>query len=410
MSNRSILRFPTEVFHLIFDYLDARTIVISLGLVSQKIHEIVNSYDRLKINFSTLFDSHLRFLSQLIQPQNVIAITLSDDDDVIDEFYQINFLFSLFKFNEFIRLKSLKLVGIDGKQFDQLFKHIYKHSLKSLFITLPYQTVNEIHQIIEFSSSTILPYGLEHMDLYLYKDLYKKALINIDIFEPVKHVLRSLAINDCTHEQYHRILSSYVNLKALLMRNYSWEQKFSTALSPFAQSNYAQLRSLTINSHLLKFEQLCSISSLTPSLVHLQINLQHLESDCHFNGNDWEELLRNKLIHLKNFQFLFVYKTNNIDYRRSLSSIIEPFKAPFWLTEKRWIVVCDFILKSSDIILYTLPLSVNHKELVIRYSALSLTDDYYLMTGCKRSHSNHLSPEKVCKIVNDARRIHKIFS
>lgn len=375
MSDRSILRFPTEVFHLIFDYLDAGTIVISLGLVSREIHEIVNSYGRLKINFSIFSESRCRFLSQLIQPQNVIAISLSDDDPVTDEFYQMNFLLSLFKFNEFTRLKSLKLVRMNRGEFDLLFEHIYKHSLQSLSITFPYTYVgSKFHGTVQFSSSTILPYGLEPV----VRHLYENELIDIEIFEPVKHVLRSLTINNCTHDLYHRILVSYVNLKTLLIKNYIREETFSTESSPFAQSNYAQLRSLTIDIHSLTLKQLCSVLSLTPSLVNLKINLRNLESDRHFYENDWEEFLRSQLIHLKNFQFHFEYDMENIDRRRSLSSIIKPFKTPFWLTEKRWFVVCDFIFKLSYLILYTLPCSMNTK-LVVRCSALSADDNHYLM-------------------------------
>lgn len=406
MSNRSILQLPTEIFHLIFDYLNCRTIAITLGRVSQEIHEIVNSYDRLKINFSTLSDSDLQLLSQFIKPQNVIAISLSAAYSIIDEPHRMTFLFSLFKFNEFIRLKSLKLIGIVGENFHQLFEHIHKHSLKSLSIILSYHQDNEIHRIINFCSSTILPYGLKHIDL----NLPKWTIVNIDKFEPIQHVLRNVTVNDCTYEQYHRILSSYVNLKKLSIQNYIRKEEFSTISPSLAQSNYPQLKSLTINTDSLIFNQLCSILSLTTSLVHLEINLANLESDCILNGTDWEEFLRNKLMRLMHFQFHFIRNTESIDFHRSLSPIIGPFKTPFWLTEKHWIVVCDFLLQSSAIILYTLPSSIDHGKAVVRSSAVSLNNDHYLTTGKRTGQSDHLSMKKVSEIVSNMTQIHKIVS
>ena len=387
---------------MIFDYLDCRTIVMKLGLVSDQIHEIVKSYNRLKINFSTLSNSYWQSLSQSIQPENIIAISLSNDYSFVDELIdQLNFLLSSFKFNEFIRLKSLKLDGLNGTDMDRLFKHIPKHSLKSLSITLSDRKVNNIHGIIDICSSTILPYGLGHIDL----NLSKSALPNIDVLQPIKHVLQSLAINDCTYEEYHRILSSSVNLRTFLIQNYTGEKNFSTTLSTLVESNYPRLKSLTINSRSLIFEQVCSMLSLTPSLVHLQINLQDLKNDCILNGTDWEEFLQNKLIHLNNFQFYFACDAEMIDRRRSLSSIIEPFKTTFWLKEKRWIVLCDFILRTSEMILYTLSSPVNHRENAVRCRALSLNDQYHIIKGRRANHSNDLSSEKVIKIDNDMRHI-----
>ena len=234
----SILQIPMEVFHLIFDYLDAQTILNSLGLILQEFHQIVISYNRLKFDFSTLSKSRWKSLPQLIQPQNVIAISLSNNYNYIGEFDPINVLFPLFKLDQFIRLTSLKLIEIFGENFDQLFEYIHKHSLKSLSITLRHQTDEEIHRIIHFCSSTILPYGLQTMHLHL----FRSALTNVDVLETVKDVLQGLTINDCTYEQYHRILSSCANLKTLVIDKFSWRTP-SKMFPLLAQTNNRRLRS-----------------------------------------------------------------------------------------------------------------------------------------------------------------------
>ena len=160
---------------------------------------------------------------------------------------------------------------------------------------------------------------------------------------------------------------------------------------------------MAIKGHSLRFKEVCSVLSLTSSLVYLHITLQSLETDCNLNGNDWEEFLRQELIHLKYFQFFFVYNTDHIDNHWSLSSIIKPFKTSFWLNEKHWIVVCDFVLQSSDIVLYTSPLVNYDKKIIIQCNTSSLNDDYHLMAIRKKSCSNDLSIDRVRQIINDIR-------
>ena len=164
----------------------------------------------------------------------------------------------------------------------------------------------------KFSQTNFLVYFFKLDEMHL--DLSNEILRITNVFEPVKHVLRRLTISYCTYEQYHRILSSCVNLKTLLIKDYFCEKETSTVLPLFLQLNYLQLRSLTINSFSLLFKQLCSVLSLTPFLVHLKITIRHLENNCNLNGAAWEEFLRGKLIHLKNFQFYFVYNTKKIRY------------------------------------------------------------------------------------------------
>ena len=270
---------------------------------------------------------------------------------------------------------------------NQLFEHIPKHPLKSLSIDISYQSDDEVHRIMEICSSRIIPYGLEEMHL----DISSEHLAIINVFQSLKHVLRCLKIDHCTYEQYHRILSSFVNLKTLSIMNYCWKEDTSTVLPLFTQ-----LRSLTINPSSALFKPLCSVLSLTPFLVYLKITIQYLDNDCHSNGAGWEEFLRRKLIHLKNFQFCFVYKTNEVNQYSSLNRLIQPFKTSFWVNEKRWFVICEFVLKSYNIILYTSSLAINDNEPAIRYtSTLSSNDDYQLMNRPGTSRSNHLSSEQV---------------
>jgi hypothetical protein len=65
-----------------------------------------------------------------------------------------------------------------------------------------------------------------------------------------------------------------------------------------------------------------------------------------------------QILSFKKNEFLF---TVNIDMHNSHHDrIITSFRTPFWLNDKYWIVICDFILSSSSqIALHTLPLDMS---------------------------------------------------
>ncbi len=72
----SIENLPVELFHRIFDNLDAQTILFSLRPVCRLFRSIVNSYDRYNLNFKTISKCNFHRLCRLIHPQHLISLTL----------------------------------------------------------------------------------------------------------------------------------------------------------------------------------------------------------------------------------------------------------------------------------------------------------------------------------------------
>lgn len=383
-SPTSIFQFPTEIFHLIFDYLDPRTIFQSIAPVCEYFDEKVNSYNRLKLRLYAIRQSQWKFLGQRIPPSNVRYISLSVNDKVNPS--NVNLFFSLFEFDRFVRLKSLELIQIDGSQLDLFFEHIVQYQLKSLSIILSSNQIDQIHQIIKQISSMIEQNGLES----LYLTTFKRNVLSKTLLEPIEIILKRLNITDCTVEEYHLILSSCVNLKTLLIDNLICPTEFERISLPYVYSTYLQLTSLMLKSSSLEFDQLSSIVSLTPSLVYLEVNIEKCQSVEIFSGHSWKEFLLNRLSSLKIFEFSFVYQIQSNDNVSSIQTVIQSFQNSFWFNEKHSMIICDYVLRLAVINLYTESFVINDDQLVIR----STSSNIHLQL-IQRNPSNSFSNEQV---------------
>jgi hypothetical protein len=119
--------------HWIFDYLDTQTILDSIDPICTQLDEIVNTYNKLRLDFSSSGISDLRFIANFIQSNNVISLILADNDK--RESSRGTLFVSLFQLDQFTRLQSLTLVEINGTVLDQLFQHITHTSLKLHFLS-----------------------------------------------------------------------------------------------------------------------------------------------------------------------------------------------------------------------------------------------------------------------------------
>ena len=116
---------------------------------------------------------------------------------------------------------------------------------------------------------------------------------------------------------------------------------------------YPQLISLNITYCTLEFQDLKSLLSLTPSLVHLQLFAVRSVFDSILNGIYWEQFIQDKLFSLEEFQFCFQCQFKDYTDAIRIDSLILPFQTPFWLDKKHWFVTCDYVPKDIFIQIYT---------------------------------------------------------
>jgi hypothetical protein len=99
-----------------------------------------------------------------------------------------------------------------------------------------------------------------------------------------------------------------------------------------------------------------------------------------FDGSFWEHFIRIRLPQLKKFEFFFVYPVRKNAPVHSVKSIIATFQTAFWINDKNWFATCDYIVKSSQITLYTIPIRMNDCEILVRCEALPMNSVCHLIS------------------------------
>jgi hypothetical protein len=113
------------------------------------------------------------------------------------------------------------------------------------------------------------------------------------------------------------------------------------------------------------------------------------------DGCLWEQLIETNLPCLKIFEFFFTYSPHIVKNNLFLISIIRRYRTTFWINDKHWIVNCDYILTSSKITLYTIPIRTDNSEIIIKCDPMPLPYHYQLLSRNWSNHLQYVYTEKV---------------
>lgn len=122
MSTISLLDLPVEILHLICDHLDTLIILRSIRYVCKRLYAVGNSYNRYKIDISSMPVSVLKYLSSQIRPENIISLTVSTDYWNRD---QSTLFRSSFDICRFTQLHLLSLFDVTNNDFQYFFQLIH---------------------------------------------------------------------------------------------------------------------------------------------------------------------------------------------------------------------------------------------------------------------------------------------
>ena len=390
MSNKSLLDLPRELHHLIFNYIDTQTILCSVRLVCRDLYAAAETYNKLRLKFSSISISKARSIANVIQPENIISLVLVKKEQT--ESSPVDLFFSLYQLDQFTRLQSMTLVEINGSGLDRLFQHMIVCRLRSLSITLRRQTAIESDRIIRLISSTISQSGLKNLNL----NTNNLQMVIDDVSRPIQNILRHLIIRTCTYQEYQRILYCCPHLRHFVLEK-CLISSLEIVTTPFTSTSYSKLISLTLYTWSLSIDQLHFFLSLTPSLICLKIISRKSSCLSLFDGNSWEQFIQSKLLHLRTLEFFFSYQVSETTPVLSLDSILPSFKTPFWLNKKRWLVISEYHITSSEITLFTVPRYTNDVERVIRCDSLSVDNCCRVLVRHWTTHPEYVYTEDVCK-------------
>ncbi|CAF4039103.1 unnamed protein product, partial [Rotaria sp. Silwood1] len=108
------------LIHKIFDNLNAETILFTMRCVCKRFYDIVNAYNRYELDFRYISKSDLPLLARIIDPKNIISLTLSNETK---RFKQHRLFLQHFHIDQFIRLRSLSLFD-DEPSVDYQFQNV----------------------------------------------------------------------------------------------------------------------------------------------------------------------------------------------------------------------------------------------------------------------------------------------
>jgi hypothetical protein len=321
-----------------------------------------------------------------IGPEKVISLTITNKYWPKDE---TKVFFSVFNGLRFNRLRSLIVKEMRGKELEYLLQSVNADSLVALSIP-SWNYPNDQTWII-------VSYALARWNLE------KLSMSNVDYI--TEHMpwsdqgrLEHLVIADCAYSKYLLILLTLPNLRTLVMRNCTVDEKIVPSMSS-TSTFHLSLKSLTMTGCSLTLEHLESLLSPISSLRYLKLISHRKEFDSIFHGSYWERLICAKLPQLDRFEYFFSYNSSRNDNFISLDSIIDQFRTPFWLHEKRWFVHCAYYLKTEVISLYTIPIVINGNQNPSRCEISSI-DNTYRLTQRPLNNMVDNTSDEVCNRIH----------
>jgi hypothetical protein len=399
MSNNtipSIEALPLEVFHRIFDNLDTETILLSIRQVCRFFRSVVHSYNRYILNFTLMSKPNFVILCRLINPENVISLTLADDRQTP---YQPGLFLSLVDLPKLTRLRSLTLLNINEIELCIILKYINCDSLTSVSFYIEDEDDNpRLETTKDLFSSLIKKPNLRSLEFSLSDDCVSK------ISWPISCTIQYLKINShIDMNNLCRIFHCCPHLHTLFVR-LNYPQRWDNIIP----TSFKQLRSLTIEDYNTTIELLEHLLLFIPSLVYLKL----IHGNKMLDGNRWEQFIQVHLPHLNKFEFFFEELVGAKRTPGDVELIIDSFRTPFWLEHKKWFVICEYRMDGKYIYLYTIPICKSEllyqsecKKILSLNSFMTVQEDSTMNNNVKslilllnQSLADEIT-EKVCFII-----------
>jgi hypothetical protein len=392
MSIEYLAALPVEILHRIFNYLDIQTILFSLRSVCKRFYSITNSYNSYNFNFESISKTNFHLICRIIPFEQVISLTLSNKDITNG---QIRLFLSLFNINHFIRLRSLNLIQIEDDDLKIFLNYITHSSLVSLSIDSQTLSIRK-NTALNLLSLTIECHTLQKLDLNMWpKDMN-------ELQWPINCTINYLRIrNSITLNQFYKILRYSPCLQTIILKDFNIDDTGENLSTYVDHTQFLQLKSLTCENGRIEMTKLEQCLSLIPGLIHLKLIGSGNLFNSSFDGYRWEELIKSKLPLLEKFEIFISVLTDVHFDTNNIEQIISFFRTSFWLEEKRWFVICDYIIHLHKLILYSIPICNSHFEYYSNVENVSAAnfirkDNDSIMMDHVKQLDMHLS-----KIMND---------
>lgn len=336
---------PVEVIHRIYDELDVDTILFSVRPVCKKLYSTANAYNRYQLDFSYISRSDFHIISRVIDPKNVISLTLVNN---LYTFHQIQLFHSCFHLDQFVQLRSLTLIGAEQEDLLKFEKYVSKSSLTKVSI-LYFDSRSTVFQTLVSSMLSLnhLHKLTLNLGYYVISDLQWPAYCSIKKLK---------LVGSWNWNKVYFVLSHSPHLQTLSITGFTIDESDTSIIRQSDLRQFDHLISFSLyTKSRITIQNMKTIFICFPNLTHLRlfdgeyqtddssdISLYQTDSSL-FDGDEWECLIQAHLTKLKQFEFYFSrFSLLNEDSIRTMQSLMMSFSKPFWLEDKHWTVKYDY--------------------------------------------------------------------
>ena len=379
--DRSLIDLPVEMIYRIFDFCDVQTILHNVRQVCRTLYVHSNTYNRYSLILNRENKETMKKISRLISPQSVVSLQI-----IHDAYFSgtvADFFLSIFNNCSFPRLQSLTVKWPEKGGLEDLLQSLSPQSLIALSVYYIRYSADQWNDIL----NALIQYHIEKLSIQNCDHSSK------DSSWPLTNTLTYLHLNFCTYTEHLHILHQSPQLRTFVIDQCSMDYEIMCLSLPTLTSSFL-LKSLIISQWCFTSEYFDLFISHLPSLRDLKLTSSRDQLDALFDGFFWEELISSKLPQLKHLQLLIFFDCRRSHVYTSLQSMIEPFRRPFWLVEKRWFVTCAYNPDQHSIILCTIHREIYGPEKCF-VCEISSTDDQCRLTQGTNGQVPHTNDDKV---------------
>ena len=340
---------PNELFLELFKYGNPMDLLRAFDRLNSRFHQLLfGAFRSYCLDFRSLTRTDLHILHDRYLPlisERTIALNVSNDDETsyqlplmdIEEqiFSRLHHLESLTLSNIF----DLNVIQTIGNHLEGLPRLLRLRLVKCIFPSDAIDMLDFINRIWS------LP-NLIHCALDICIDNDGQFLAPTSVCAS----MRSFSLSSVRMDfgELPSLFEHTPNLTRFLLHNHSSEdsEQFSLPAPPL---EIFSLSLLTTDAVLL-----LNILQNLSNLSRLTVQVQGLDMD----GYQWEQLIRQNLLHLQTFRLKEQFQLDNVHQgEEKLNDLIASFQTPFWLEEHCWYIQGDWILTDQIgyISLHTLP-------------------------------------------------------
>jgi hypothetical protein len=344
----SLLTLPVEILHRIFSELDGTTVFLSVRKVCRQLRQATKTHHQYKLNLTSLSKPDFDQLSTFIHPEYVTSLTVSDGEMTPGQIAVFRLVFDV---DLFTRLRSLTLLEIDQWNLGIFLEHARRCFLSSLNIRTRFSSRPD-NFLLDHLSAIINQPTLLHLEL-----LGAQASNLIDKVQLlIQCKLQHISLENYEGKRMLKILQCASDLETLELRG----QIIIVAgddldINVISLTPHPRLTSLRLIHTTLSMHNIKSILSKTPALTHLQIVG---DDSTMSNGFLWESCIQKNLPLLIKFELYthlygFTIVEGNTEVVLKLK--IASFSTRFWTEEKRWLVICNWLVNRNEFEIFTAP-------------------------------------------------------